>query len=131
MDSQEEEVNTMESTPPEPSSPNLEPENHYDRGMLVVDETLLGLVPFLEDQQFSVQALKPGMADEVPSRATAVRSGIGYLLGGRTLVTNRAEVFRQYGTPPSTWSCVQRSAISSATDDGSGVYPAVSMIENP
>ena len=55
MDSQEEEVNTMESTAPEPSSPNLEAENHYDRGMLVVDETLLALIPFLEDQQFRVR----------------------------------------------------------------------------
>jgi hypothetical protein len=85
---------TLESTPPEPSSPNLERENHNDRGMLVVDETLLALIPFLEDQRFRVRPLKPGMDNEVVSRATAVTSGIGYLLGGRILVTNRAEVFR-------------------------------------
>jgi hypothetical protein len=94
VDSQEEEVNTTESTLPGTSSPNLEPEKHYGRGMLVVDETLLGLIPFLEDQQFWVRPLKPGMDNEVLSRATAVSSGIGYLLRGRILVTNRAEVFR-------------------------------------
>jgi hypothetical protein len=92
-DAREEEINTQ-STPPEPNSPNLEPENHRDRGMLVVDETLLGLIPFLEDQRFWVRPLKPGMDNEVLSRATAVTSGMGYLLGGRILVTNRAEVFR-------------------------------------
>jgi hypothetical protein len=94
MDSQEEEVNTVESTPPEPSSPNLEPENHHTRGMVVVDETLLGLVPFLEDQQFSVQALKPGMADEVPSRAFDSPYGMGQLVFNTILVTDRAEKFR-------------------------------------
>jgi hypothetical protein len=94
MDSQEEEVNLVESTPPEPSPAKLKPERRHDRGQLVVDETLLGLIPFLEDQQFWVRPLKPGMDNEVLSRATAVRSGIGYFLGGRTLVTNRAEVFR-------------------------------------
>jgi hypothetical protein len=94
MDSQDEEVNTMESTPPEPNSPNLEPENHRDRGMLVVDETLLGLIPFLKVHRFWVRPLNPGMDNEILSRATAVGSGIGYLLGGRILVTNRAEVFR-------------------------------------
>jgi hypothetical protein len=93
-DSQEEEVNPMESILPEPSSPNLDPEHHHSRGMLVVDGTLLGLVPFLEDRQFWVRTLKPGMDNEVLSRATAVRSGIGYLLGGRILVTDRAEKFR-------------------------------------
>ena len=92
-DAREEEVNT-ESTPPEPNSPNLEPEIHRDRGMLVVDETLLGLSPFLKDRRFWVRPLNPGMDNEILSRATAVRSGIGYLLGGRILVTNRAEVFR-------------------------------------
>jgi hypothetical protein len=35
----------------------------------VVDETLVALIPFLEDQQFSVRSLEPGMVDEVPSRA--------------------------------------------------------------
>ena len=93
VDSQEEEANT-EFTPPEPNSPNLEPENHRDRGMLVVDETLLGLIPFLEDQRFWVRPLNPGMDNEILSMATAVGSGIGYLLGGRILVTDRAEVFR-------------------------------------
>jgi hypothetical protein len=93
-DAREEEVNTAESTPPEPSSPNFEPENHRYRGMVVVDETLLGLIPFLEDQRFWVRALKPGMDNAVLSRATAVTSGIGDLLGGRVLVTNRAEMFR-------------------------------------
>jgi hypothetical protein len=62
--------------------------------MLVVDETLLGLIPFLKDRRFWVRPLNPGMDNEILSRATAVRSGIGYLLGGRILVTNRAEVFR-------------------------------------
>jgi hypothetical protein len=93
-DAREKEVNTAESTPPAPNSQNLEPENHRDRGMLVVDETLLGLIPFLEDRRFWVRPLNPGMDNEILSRATAVGSGIGYLLGGRILVTNRAEVFR-------------------------------------
>jgi hypothetical protein len=62
--------------------------------MLVADETLLGLIPFLEEQQFWVRPLKPGMDSEVVSRAAAVTSGIGYLLGGRILVTDRAEKFR-------------------------------------
>jgi len=66
--------------------------NHHHRGMLVVDETLLGLIPFLEDQRFWVRPLKPGWADEVPSRATAAKSGIGYLLSGRTLVTTCGSV---------------------------------------
>jgi hypothetical protein len=92
-DARGEEVST-ESTPPEPNSPDLEPENHRDRGMLVVDETLLGLIPFLERHRFWVRPLNPGMDSEILSRAAAVRSGIGYLLGGRILVTNRAEVFR-------------------------------------
>jgi hypothetical protein len=77
-DTRQEEVNTVESTPPEPNSPNLEPENHPDRGMLVVDETLLGLIPFLEEQRFWVRPLSPGMDNEILSRATAVRSGIGF-----------------------------------------------------
>jgi hypothetical protein len=62
--------------------------------MLVMDETLLGLIPFLEDQQFWVRPLKPGMDSEVVSRAAAVTSGIGDLLGRKVLVTDRAEVFR-------------------------------------
>jgi hypothetical protein len=94
MDSQAEEVNIVESTPPEPSPTKLKPERRHARGMLVVDETLLDLTPFLEDQRFWVRPLKPGMDNEVLSRAAAVTSGIGYLLGGRILVTNRAEVFR-------------------------------------
>jgi hypothetical protein len=63
--------------------------------MLVLDEPLLRLIPFLEDQQFRVRPLKPGMDNEVFSRSTSIRSGIGYLFGGRILVTNRAEVCRQ------------------------------------
>jgi hypothetical protein len=94
VDSQEEEVNTTESTLPGLGSPNLKPENHHDRGMLVVDETLLTLIPFLEARRFWVRPLQPGMDNEVLSRAAAVSSGIGYLVGGRILVTNRAEVFR-------------------------------------
>ena len=65
-----------ESTPPEPNSPNLEPEIHRDRGMLVVDETLLGLIPFLEDQRFWVRPLNPGMDYEVLSRATPLGPGL-------------------------------------------------------
>jgi hypothetical protein len=62
--------------------------------MLVLDEPLLPLIPFLEDQQFRVRPLKLGMGNEVFSRGTFLRCGIGYLFGGRILVTNRAELFR-------------------------------------
>lgn len=92
MDSREEEVNTMESAAPEPSSPNLEAENHYDRGMLVVDETLLALIRFLEDQQFRAVSLALGMDDQIAN--PSISHELGGLLGKRIFVTNRAEQVR-------------------------------------
>ena len=74
------------------SPANVEPENRYGRGMLVVDNTLSVLIPFLEDQQFSVLSLAPGMDDQIAN--PSISHELGGLLGERIFVTNRAEEFR-------------------------------------
>jgi hypothetical protein len=52
----------------EPSGPhlNFQPQIAIARGVLVVDENLLALIPFLEEQRFRVLTLKPGMNDDRP-----------------------------------------------------------------
>ncbi len=86
----------MRSKLPEPSRANLnyQPEVAMARGVLVDDENLLALIPFLEMQRFRVLSLEPGMKDDRIVNPTMKDDEIASLLSHRIFVTNSAEDFR-------------------------------------
>ena len=92
---------------PEPSRTNLNfhPDVALARAVMVVDEDLSALIPFLKDLGFRVFSLMAGINEDRMAHSTMDDLEIAHLLCNRILVTRRAEEFR-YAAPVHEFSII-------------------------
>lgn len=78
------------------------------RGRIIVDENLLGLVPFLRNKNIRVDTPDKGQKDPEIIRER--------LIGNRIFVTNNSKDFKSYASETETWIIATENVRNQLTD---------------
>jgi hypothetical protein len=78
------------------------------RGRIIVDENLLGLVPYLQEKNIRVETPDSGQKDPAIIRQK--------LIGNRIFVTNNSKDFKPYAAETETWIIATEGVRARLTD---------------